>query len=401
MAKDISKSYFIVKYMSGSTLVEKILFSSSHEEIRNFVTQEKGVLISIKKRTQRWWEKEVVSYSYKSAFLSSIKFYVDAGMSPTKALKLVIEGENNPNLYVELNVALGIINNGGSFVDALRSMGFLDNVIVSILDSGERSSNMDAAISMSEEYMQGKLDNRKKMISIFSYLFLELGSAYSGFLYLKFEMIPQFLNELLPKVTDEKIKSSAETSIFWIDWMNDFFLYGFAIVFAVICIVMMYFRFFSKGAETSISKLPLISKYVEQIEYSISFTLLSFMLKSGMIINNALLICKNAVNSPAVIKGLGNIIKQVENGKKIQDAMTSGEFESSEKVVLNSHQNIEQLSVILEAIGKRRKELSKKTYKKITRLGIVLLVVSSLVVVIEMGYLIMIQSNITDSITNL
>ncbi len=404
MAKESNKNqkeYYIIKYAIGQNIIEKIMFANGAQEIRSFVSLEKGSLMSIKKRQQRWWEKEVVSYAYKSAFLSSIKFYVDSGMSPTAALKQVIEGEHNPNLYIELNVALSIIKNGGSFVDALRSMGFLDNVIVSILDSGERSSNMDAAIEMSEDYMIERVENRKKLVSIFTYLSLELGSAYSGFLYLKFEMIPQFISELLPKIKSETLKASAESSIFWINGLNNFFIFGFAGIALVVASIMFYFRYFSNGAETSVSKIPMISRYVELVDYAVSFTLLSFMLKSGVVINNALSICRDAVTSPAVINGLTGIIYRVENGKKIQDAMAGGDFDSSEKVVLNAHQNIDQLSTILGAIGKKRKEMSVKMYKKISRLGVIVLVVLSLVVVVEMAYLLSVQSEITDGIMNL
>lgn len=382
-------------------LLEKILFANSQQEIRKAISHERGEIISIKERKQRWWEKEVVSYAYKSAFLSSIKFYTDAGKSPTEALRLVIEGENNPNLYIELNAALGVIKNGGSFTDALRSMGFLDHVVVSILDSGEKSSNMEAAISMSEEYMREQVENKRKLVSIFTYLGLEFGSAYTGLLYLKLEMIPTFQTELLPKMKDEVARISAENSLTFINIVNDVMIYGFAAIALLMGFVMFYFRYFSNGVETAFSKLPLFSKYTELIDYAISFTLLSFMLKSGTLINNALRICRDAISSPSAIRGLDKIIHGIDNGKKVQQAMANGDFDNPEKIALNSHQNHEQLSVILRAIGIKRKALAVKTYKKINRIGIAILVVASLVVVFEMGYILSVQSDVSDSIMKL
>ncbi|MGD9649862.1 MAG: hypothetical protein AB7U41_03630, partial [Dongiaceae bacterium] len=91
--------FFTAKYLMQTSVGPKEMsrdfFLPDPKSVREEIVQMGGVPLSIKLRQPGFFGREYISGKYKQAFLRSVAFHVQAGMSPGKALWIVIEGESD------------------------------------------------------------------------------------------------------------------------------------------------------------------------------------------------------------------------------------------------------------------------------------------------------------------
>lgn len=130
-----------------------------------------------------------VNRSYKLQMLQAVNYNVRGGMSSARALEMVIEGETGPNRG-QLNPALTVLRTGGTFPEAMRSLGFFDSSTLSILDAGERTGRMRDSLNAAAGHYEKTSNGLKAMFGAVSWTLLDIGFAVSSIIGLRFSLLP-------------------------------------------------------------------------------------------------------------------------------------------------------------------------------------------------------------------
>ena len=112
-------------------------------------------IYKIKEIKQNWLTQEQFGSKYGLLLLRAIKFQVEAGVAPAKAIQAAIEFESNPKVRAQLQPALDVLNRGGQIADAIYATGLFDTTVRSIVAAGEVVNGADA-LKAAFEYMEEK-----------------------------------------------------------------------------------------------------------------------------------------------------------------------------------------------------------------------------------------------------
>jgi type II secretory pathway component PulF len=82
-------------------------------------------IYSIKEVKQNWLTQEQFGNKYGLLLLRAIKFQVEAGVAPAKAIQTAIENEKDPKKRAQLQPSLEVLNRGGQIADAIFATGLL------------------------------------------------------------------------------------------------------------------------------------------------------------------------------------------------------------------------------------------------------------------------------------
>jgi type II secretory pathway component PulF len=347
------------------------LFTLTVKEARNQLITDGFIPINIRIKKMNIFNTEFIDAEYKTQFLRSLNFHVQAGTSPSTALKIIIESEEDKNKRVKMNDTLKIIEAGGSFSNALRRLNFFPPSVLSILESGEKSGNFKVAIESASQYMTDKRAGYKKVIAAFAWLSFDLFSAVSTVWYNQFFYIPDIEKQGIDTKDNALIERFHDALNLATD-LNMLLLITSIIV--SLGIFGWIFMFFSGGsrreqAENIAIKIPLLKRIIFDSSFADTFGIMARLMSGRVSPMTAAEILAKASSIKNIQRYWLEFAKKLTNGDSMAKAMTSPLLSRGEIIQLNAHQNLDQLVLILLAMSENRMANYGEGIRKMTITG--------------------------------
>lgn len=380
----MKSSFYEAKYILEGKELSEILYLPSAQDVRNELGKRNISPLSVREKKINWWEEEVISSDYKKQFLQSISFHVESGMSPAKALSIVVEGEENRSIRKRLELAQEVQNRGGSFSEALRTLKFFPEGVLALLEVGEKTGTLADSIETANTYLEETAKNNKGFYAQVIILTMEFLFGFSGVVTIQYTLLPWI---------EEQIKGSAGqaepermeylTRSIELAYSMNFGLMLLGIVlFLVVVTIVMLLKFGSKKVQLPVSrfvsKIPGMKAVIYDSILYVHFFLISRMLSKGASFENAVQVCINTSRMQDLKAMWQNVVSRLESGHEISYAMRQdSHITKSESTQLQHHQDSNQLQRVFTAMGDYRKQTAASGKKRVGLIGFVISMVYS------------------------
>lgn len=353
--------------------MERDFFLPDMASVRREIVNLGGVPLTIKERKLQWYQREFISRKYKVGFLRSLAFHVSAGMSPGKALSLVIESERSSRKRFELEPALEILKRGGGFTTALKELHMFDRGTIAILSAGEYTGSLKDVISSAVSHMEEKGKAWKMFTAALGWLWFDIGTAFSSVFGVQFFALPWLEQNGVSAASPEaiaKFKHALATS---------YIINSVLLIIALIAVVggaiiaVSYLMNKHKAdhfAGRVVSKIPLIKNFIENSGIAETFGIVGRMLEGKVKFSEAVKVAENATPAAPIRKFWQTTLQRIEHGDTIDKAMRSTILTRSESLQISAHQNSDQLSRLFLNIGEDRTASAKRNLQTIIVGGI-------------------------------
>lgn len=359
MTRAHSPSWDVTYLTAEGAKAKGRMFVNSLSAVRHEVAQRRGVLLHASPRQKRLLEKELFSANFRVAFLNGLKFHVDAGASPGQALALMVQTQKDGRIRSELNGALDILERGGSFTEALAALSLFDEAVIGMLSAGELSGNVPEAIKAAQAYVEERAGWWKAWKPFAFWLGTEVSTALYALYWLATSFIPGLQSNL--PASDDKVAVAdysatlaqalvATQVVFWV---------SVAMLAAITGLVFAY-RFGSAQwhdrAEQWLMNVPGMRSLLLDASLAFSFGLAAHMLKARLRFSEVLPLVARYAKVPSVRRFWETALHRLSLGASLPRAFEHRFIEPGEVIVLNAHQDTEQLVYAMALIARRRSE---------------------------------------------
>jgi type II secretory pathway component PulF len=331
-------------------------------------------ILRIKEVKQNWLTQEQFSGKYGLLLLRAIKFQVEAGVAPAKAIQTAIEFETNARIRAQLQPALDVLNRGGQIADAIYATGLFDTTVRSIVAAGEIVNGTEA-LKAAFEYMEDKRSSLKSTFAAASILSTELFTALTVPPTIQWQAIPWIMKNL-PKAAPDKLEEYNAT-LSTIGFYNMIWMIFTAVVLVLFIVSVTAWMTSPKAKSWLTNKVlaytPLLGKWYQNDAMSRSFKSFSKMLRSGVRLNEAMKTILVSTSNPINKKFWGRALQSLSNGVTHAQAFgSSGILRKDEILVIEAASSMEQLAHSFKVMGEEREWQRRILGAKILRMSIFL-----------------------------
>ena len=374
----MNNRFFSAKFLIDGDVHSETLYMESAHAVRAELSSRNVTILSIREAKTPWWKEEFIGASYKNRFLRAISFHVEAGMSASKALSLIIKEEENTSIRRKLELSEEILKRGGSFSEAIDAIGFFSTGVIALLTVGERTGTLPNAIKTATTYIEEtKSQNKGLRTSIFWFM-TEFLLALSGAISIQYQLIPWIEAQLInSKIEDESIRQGLLDSI-----NTAYFANGSIILLSLATLIAFLLVFLGsrhshkqirERCNKILSKMPGMKSVIYDSTMYIQLYLIGEMLKRGTPFSECVRVSSSATKTLEFKNMWNDLLEKINKGFSISHAFEETNYISrAEKLEIQSHQNSEQLSRILLAISNERKLSSMDGKKKAVMIGLVI-----------------------------
>lgn len=115
-------------------------------------------------------------------FVNMLSFLLSAGVVMTEALEIVMNSSANLHVKEEVRESITQLYGGVNLSDSLNNSKFFDNITLSILKVGEKSSSIDRVLKSLKKYYEKKIEiDSKRFLSLVEPVIILLLSVFVGF----------------------------------------------------------------------------------------------------------------------------------------------------------------------------------------------------------------------------
>lgn len=269
----------------------------------------------------------------KAEFLIRIGNLLQQGYTISEGIELFLKFEKE-KLKPTLELILVQLRTGSSFSEALSVLKIAKN-IVSFIYFSEQYGNLASGLIDGGNLLKKSQQNKERLQKVVRYPIF-LCWLLSLFMFIMYQFLfPHFLqvfssiNVELPLLTRIMIVVIENSP-----YLIPFFLTIFLVFF-------LYYMFCFRNMDVLhkavlLSKIPLIGNYHQVILTYFFATNLSYLIKSGIAIYDALTIFKNEANLGYISKVAENLIRKLAAGEQLQ------------RVLINDTQFLKELAYIVE-----------------------------------------------------
>jgi type II secretory pathway component PulF len=370
-------TFYTAKFLQNTSMgmreVTRDFFLPDPKTVREEIANMGGIPLSIRMRKPAWYEREYISPKFKRAFLRSLSFHVQAGMSPGRALWIVIEGESDRKKRVELEPALEVLRRGGGFMTAIKELKMFDRSVIAVLTAGEKVGALREVIESALQHMEEKGKTWKMMTAAIGWLWFDISSSVSTVIGVQFGYLP-WLEQNGIDTQDMKLKAEFESALQTAYYINGFLL-GVAIILCLAGVFLVVSLILKRGALEEFSskmvrKMPVIRSFVENTAMAESFGIVGRMLKGRVQLDECLKVAADSTPVKQVKQLWLQVLDRVMRGDTIDRAFRNPIMTRSELIEIGAHQNSEQLANMFLNIAQERGEQSKKGLRQIVVGGV-------------------------------
>lgn len=392
---------------SGSYLATEFVTADSVLNAQLEITGRGGEVLLVKKQVQSIWNKEVITKEYRQQFLRALKFNVEAGQSPGRALAGTVTAEVNPRIRLILNPALAVVNRGGSFAEAIGHLGLFSRATLAILQAGEKTGKMAEAIDAAlGQYSKSQM-MWAKFIGAMTWLVMDVGMALSMLIGVQLTMIPMLKGMGPGDGASKEALTKFNHSLALGSGFNLFLLViALVAIAAVLGVLVAYFSTRDQAKKEKIEsifyKIPLIKPFLQHTSLSESMSVASSMLNGGVGLLDAAEIASSATAFPSVRRYWSSAIAAIFTGDAVAAALAKAPLSPSEQMSINSHKNTKQLASTLTAIAEKRHMEAEKANRKLVMWTMAItMIYSALPIFVLLALLFLLQDSTMGSIASM
>ena len=344
-----------------------LLAAADPGSIISEIRQRGGLPLEVKRMRPKPAWLSSVNRSYKLQLLQAINYNVRGGMSAARALEMVVDGETGANRGL-LNPALTVLRTGGTFPEAMTALGFFDASTVSIIEAGERTGRMKDSLNAAASHYEKTSNGMKAMFGAVSWTLLDIGFAVTSIIGLRFSLLPT-----LTKAAGSTGETPAEREAFQklVDQaylVNDLLIGGTVILLAFVMFGVYGYaanvRSIRDKADAVMARIPSLGTALLNGAISTSFTVAASMLRGGVPFLPSAGTAAAGTEHRKVREFWSNAVQRVETGETIPRALSSPMPNSSEAMLIASHNTQRELGEVLERIAERRDGIALSASKK-------------------------------------
>ena len=344
-----------------------LLASPDARSIISEIRQRGGLPLEVKQvRPQPAWLSSV-NRAYKLQLLQAINYNVKGGMSAARALEMVVDGESGAN-RAQLNPALTVLRTGGTFPEAVRALGFFDASTVSIIEAGERTGRMRDSLNAAASHYEKTSNGIKAMFGAVSWTMLDIGFAVTSIIGLRFSLLPTLTGGGKTVGNTEAEREAFQKLVDQAYLVNDLLIAGTVVLFAFVLVGIYGYaanvRSIRDKADAVMARIPSLGTALLNGAISTSFTVASSMLRGGVPFLPAAATAAAGTEQRQVREFWSNAVQRVETGETIPRALNSPMLNSSESMLIASHNTQRELGEVLERIADRRDGIAMAASKK-------------------------------------
>ena len=398
---------FLLPYASGPTASpdKKSRGQFRHKEIITAASKREVVRDLLARQAVPVEVKEVspthpifgtrLSKDFKQQFLLSLTFSVDGGMSPGRALEQAIESQTGA-LRQRLNVGLDALRQGRSFLDALRVVDIYDHTTMAIIEAGEETGTLHQALATAEANLKKGSDARKTIIGALAWTGIDLIFAVASIVSTRTGLIPYLREQNAGATKDAEAMNRA---LDMATMANDFLLLTTAL--ATLALFVGAYGYFSSNEAFRLKvdgwllRVPIVRSLMLHTAISGTCGVMSSLLRGGVNFIPATQIAERGTRMMSVIGYWGTARNRVETGESPAAATSMEPFTSTERLILGSHRDSQQLAKAFEVIGTTRDELSKAAAKSFARVTFLVTMGYSMLGVLLVLYVVFLQNQST------
>lgn len=134
----------------------------------------------------------MLPYDEQAFFCRQMAFVVRAGVPLAQARELLADGARTEGVPDIFGPVFDLVDTGETFAGALRQSGLFSDYLVSVVELGESTGNLDRALGELADYFDSVADIRRQLRSAFTYPLILFVMMLAVILFLIVEMLPQF-----------------------------------------------------------------------------------------------------------------------------------------------------------------------------------------------------------------
>ena len=372
-----------------------LLAAPNPASIISEIRQRGGLPLDIKpvKPKPAWMNN--VNRAYKLQMLQAINYNVRGGMSAARALEMVVEGETGTNRGL-LNPALTVLRTGGTFPEAMRSLGFFDSSTLSIIEAGERTGRMKDSLNAAAGHYEKSSNALKAMFGAVSWTLLDIGFAVSSIIGLRFSLLPTLADTAKTTGETEAEREAFKALVDQAYLVNDVLIGGTLVLLAVVFLGIYGYaanvRSIRDRAEAIMARVPSLGVALLNTAISTSFTVAASMLKGGVGFLPSASTAAVGADHLEVRDFWATAVNRVETGETLPRSLNSPLLNSSEAMLIASHTTQRELGEVLERIAERRDGIALSASKSFALWMFVASMVYSGVAVMFTLYVVYVQN---------
>ncbi|MFO0512923.1 MAG: type II secretion system F family protein, partial [Gammaproteobacteria bacterium] len=295
--------------------------------------------------------------AYKLQLLQAVNYNVRGGMSAARALEMVVEGETGANRGL-LHPALTVLRTGGTFPEAMRALGFFDSSTLSIIEAGERTGRMKDSLNAAAGHYEKTSNGLKAMFGAVSWTLLDIGFAVSSIIGLRLSLLPTLADTAKTTGETESEREAFKALVDQAYMVNDILIGGTVVLLAFVFVGIYGYlanvRAIRDRAEAIMARVPALGTALLNTAISTSFTVAASMLRGGVGFLPSAATAAAGADHLQVREFWSNAVQRVETGETIPRSLNSPLLNSSEAMLIASHNTQRELGEVLERIAERR-----------------------------------------------
>lgn len=389
----------------GVTILEDDFYLPDQASVRRQLRNKGFWPISIREQKPPLFEwLDVRSRAWQIQLLRALRFQSTTASTGT-ALLNIIESEQDPRRRMAFLPTRTVLKGGGSFSDALKELRLMDAATMAIITAGERAGDLKGVIQHAIEHTEEKGKQYKTIIAALSWLSFDITNIIGAIWGAQFGFIPYLKNQGT-KSTDPHDLERFNHAISIATWVNGTLLVLITgIMVAAFVLVGLYWMNRHKpGHFTSrlLMKTPIFSSYLCNVGLQDSCKLMKRLLQGKVPLAEAISIIVDSVYEPTArgywIEGRSKIMAGVDPSR----ALGRPPLTKAERDQIATIQAVDQLAEVYGAIAEERGLMAKADQRRITILGIIVMMFFFGATVLTMIYLLTIQNqSFLDSLKSL
>lgn len=364
--------YFEVKGLAANGVRNTFLVVAPDESSAIRECHTKGYTpLDVSEQKTTFWNREIVTKGYKRNFLQSLFFNIEAGITASKALELVVRSEVKPAMQRELLPALVTLERGGTFSEAVKTLGFFEVATIAILVSGERTGDIKNAVLAALEHYENANNSMKAISALVGLLSFDLFMTVGTSGYVQFQGIPYLKNQGVQNATPEQVERFYTYCDLALIANGALLFLGIFLV--VVFVALVYYSWapsnwpLKKETENFIQKLPGLRQFFQDSAVADSFGVAATMLKGGVGLAAASAIAKSASIFPFIKEYWSFTEKGIQTGIATNTLLCRDPLMDSERIMITAHRDMVQLARVFSDIGSMRQKMSAYRAKKVGR----------------------------------
>lgn len=346
-----------------------------------------------KKPLVEWFD--VRSQKWAMQLLRSLRFQTATSSAGT-ALLNIIENEHDPKRRIAFLPTRTVLKAGGTFAEALRQLRLLDAATLAIIIAGERAGDLKGVIPHAIEHIEEKGKQMRIVMTALSWVGFDIFSVISTVWGAQFQFIP-YMREKGIESTDPVAIAKFQASVNLGSAINMTVLV-FCTALTIIAAAAMYTYVRNRHKPDHwlnrlMTRLPLFSKYLQNVSFSDSGKLLARLLRGHVPFDETLQILIDSTLDPSVLDYWRRAQQRVRAGAPAMRALARAPLNKSEQDQIITALDSQQIAEVFAAISDERKLMAKDSQRKIFLLGMMLMMGVFGVVTLTTLYLVMIQNS--------